>query len=422
VTVSDGQAHNRISLQLFGGPRVTLAGQEVTLPTELVRRVLALLALAAPRLISRSALAGWFWPEMEQRRAGHNLATTLFRLRKALPPLPLLLDDGQALGLNPALWQIDISEFRALQQQIEQHEHRAADRCLRCLAAAQRISELAGEPLLARLRPLNDDELHSWLHVERDVQHQTLTAATVLLARAALRCGDAAAAAEVLRRALRVDPWHDELQRLLLQALAATAGPPAALAAYRQQQRQLRRRFGLAPTAETRALAEALSSGQTVLPPPALLRTDGDPAPQDDLPADVLLADLIAQPETRVVTVIGTTVVQRSRLIAAAGARLARTFDGGTLWLAEAADAETLLGRLRRLLALPADAELPALAAALNRQPPLVAIGRLGNDGTAPALAAELCSRCPQLVLLVGRETPCLIAQEQIYHLLESTP
>jgi DNA-binding SARP family transcriptional activator len=412
MPVSDAQQDAPISLRLFGGPQVTVAGQDVALPTEQVRRVLAVLALAAPQLISRSVLTGWFWPEMEQQRAGRNLAATLSRLRRALPPLPLLLDDGQALGLNPALWQLDSAEVAQLQQQIERHSHRAVDRCLRCLTAAQRLTQLTAEPLLARLRPLADEEPGSWISVERDRCRRLSTSAVLITARAALRAGRFDDAAQLLRRALRQDPWHDALQQLLLQALAGAGGPAAALAAYRQQQRQLRRRFGLAPAAETRALAEALSNRQAVVTLPIL-----PPADDNHGAADLQLADLIAQPETRVVTVIGADAEQRSRLIAATATRLAPTFDGGTLWLPDVADVAALLARLCELTMLPADADLPAVAAALNRRPPLVAVGRLGGAPAQAGLLAALSAACPQLVLLAGREEPCLLWHETVYRL-----
>lgn len=410
-----------ISLRLFGGPSLMVNGQEFRLPTEQVRRVLSVLALAAPQLISRSALAGWLWPEMDQRRASHNLATTLFRLRKALPPAELLLDDGQSIGLNPRYWQLDINRVNHLQQQIEQHTHRSVDRCLRCLAAAQQLTELTGEPLLGRLRPIADEELDSWLKAERDRYQRLLTTAAGAAARAKLRAGETDSAQLLLQRALAGDPWHDELHLLLLQAIVGVAGPAAAWEYYRQHHRQLRRRFGLAPAAETRAFAESLSNRQITTPPPAVLRTHDTHDAAEVAEADAQLDDLIARPDTRVVTVIGATAVQRSGVIFAAGRRLAATFDGGTLWLAEAADADTLLGRLRLLLKLPADADLPALAAALNRRPPLVAVGRLGGCGAQHQLLADLSSACPQLVLLVGRDEPCLLWHETVYQLIGAT-
>src|SRR5678815_4386282 len=79
------------------------------------RRPLALLALiaaAGPRGMTRERLIGLLWSDRDEAQARHVLAQSLYALRKDLGADELLLNGG-ALRLNPAVVTSDVQEFTA---------------------------------------------------------------------------------------------------------------------------------------------------------------------------------------------------------------------------------------------------------------------------------------------------------------------
>lgn len=93
-------------LRLDSGPQ-PLAGAATR------RRPLALLALiaaAGQRGITRERLIGLLWPDRDEGAARHVLAQSLYALRKDLDADALLLNGG-ALRLNPAIITSDLQEF-----------------------------------------------------------------------------------------------------------------------------------------------------------------------------------------------------------------------------------------------------------------------------------------------------------------------
>ena len=78
---------------------------------------------------------------------------------------------------------------------------------------------------------------------------------------AALAAADPAGALRWARRRIELEPLSEQAHRELMHLLAARDDRPAALAAYEALAARLRRELGLAPSAETRALAEQLRRG-----------------------------------------------------------------------------------------------------------------------------------------------------------------
>jgi len=76
-----------LTIHLFGPFRVLVHGEPLPrVRTRSVEWLLALLALRHGRTVSRSWLAGTFWPESEESQALQNLRSNLMWLRQALGP------------------------------------------------------------------------------------------------------------------------------------------------------------------------------------------------------------------------------------------------------------------------------------------------------------------------------------------------
>ena len=175
-----------------------------------------------------------------------------------------MLDSSARASLRSALWELrrTLGDDDALAA----GRDRIALRCETDLAAfdafvaAGRLEEavaLHRGPLLADL----DDD---WVLEARDEHAERLGAALARLAAAAGRPADAVGWA---RRRLALDPLDEDAARDLMRRLAEAGDRPGALAAYYRLSDRLRSALGLAPSAETRALAaEVRAEGAAEVP------------------------------------------------------------------------------------------------------------------------------------------------------------
>ena len=107
----------------------------------------------------------------------------------------------------------------------------------------------------------DSEEFDEWQVAEASSHRRQLTAVLERLARgeAAARSWDRAATAA--RRWLDLDSLHEPAHRVLMEVLARSGEPAAALEQYRECVRILDRELGVAPLAATVDLADAIRAG-----------------------------------------------------------------------------------------------------------------------------------------------------------------
>jgi len=253
-----------LRIRLVGELRLELDGRRLDAPAS--RRARSLLAWLAchPGLHARGRVAATLWPDVLDQSARASLRTTLATLRRSLGAAADRIVAGRdRVGIEDRedVW-IDVREI---------------DR----LAAAGRGDDalaLCGGDLLTDL----DDD---WVLEERQAHRDRVAQLLATLGQAAEEAGDAEAAVQLARRRLDVDPASEDAARVLMRRLARAGDAAAAVAVYEAFRTELRRELGMAPSAETRALAAELrSDGATAavaargLPlPDALSRVDGGP-------------------------------------------------------------------------------------------------------------------------------------------------
>jgi DNA-binding SARP family transcriptional activator/tetratricopeptide (TPR) repeat protein len=199
------------------------------------RRAWGLLAWLAlhPGPHARGELAARFWPDVLDSSARASLRSAVWALRRDLG------DAGGAhvaatrdhVELDGDVW-VDAREFDALVAEGE-------------LASA---ADLGDGALLAGF----EDE---WALRARDEHRDRLVD---VLERLAEKASEPSTALAYTRRQVALEPMGEEVHRRLMQRLADTGDRPAALAAYDRLRERLRRELGMAPSAATRELAEAL--------------------------------------------------------------------------------------------------------------------------------------------------------------------
>ncbi|MDQ3309716.1 MAG: tetratricopeptide repeat protein, partial [Gemmatimonadota bacterium] len=232
-----------LRLRTFGGLLLEDEGGPLT-GTATQRRKLALLALlaaAGERGMSRDRVVTYFWPESDTTRARNSLAQLLYALRQALPADPVAAGSTE-LRLNPEVISSDVGEFDAA---IASGNHQCA------------VTLYAG-PFLDGFHLDGAPEFERWVDGERSVRAQQVATALEALADEASERGDHTDAAGWWRRLAALDPLNGRVALGLMAALDAAGDRAGALQHARLHEVLLREELDTAPDAAVLALAEQL--------------------------------------------------------------------------------------------------------------------------------------------------------------------
>jgi predicted ATPase/DNA-binding SARP family transcriptional activator len=202
--------------------------------------LLALLALRAGRDVERRWLGETLWPEGDAAAARRNLRQTLHDLRLALGPEArrLASEAPRMLRLDVDGASVDVLAFDA--------------------ALADGDSESLESAVHLYRGPLLEECTEEWIQEERRQREQSYVTALERLATLATAKGEHASAASTLRLAVGARPYREDLQRVLMQSLAASGKPVEALVVYRHLRVLLWRDLTAQPAEETTALFRRL--------------------------------------------------------------------------------------------------------------------------------------------------------------------
>jgi len=372
-----------IVLAVLGPPTLSRDGAPVALDRQKALALLAYLAITGAAH-GREALAALLWPDLEPARATAALRQSLWALGSALGP-EVVASDRRQVRLRPGALELDVAAFRG---------HIAAARGgpgeLGALAAAARLYR--GE-LLTGLELRDAAPFEEWRFFEAEALRADLAWALDALADGLHARGDLAGALEAARRRVALDPLHEPAQRRLMGLYAADGQRAAALRQYDEAARALHAELGAEPEPETRALYERILRGDKgtrgqgdkgtggqadtaaaatdgvvsplprpplpLPPPPAPLSPTGRlPAPATAFvgrEAELAkIAELLAEPGCRLLSLLGPGGIGKTRLAIQAAADLAPRFADGAAFvpLAGVADPDLILGAVADALGL----------------------------------------------------------------------
>ena len=226
-----------LRIRVLGGLALEVGGLQRSLPETARGRALLAFCALNPGPHPRGRLASALRPDVLDRSARATLRQAIWALRQAVGEAgeAAIVADRDRFGLREdAVW-VDVLELRRL-------------------AAAGDIDaalDLAGGELLPEL----DDE---WALAARDAHHDEVGELLARRAEEAAATGDLTAAVASARRAAEHDPRSERAARALMTRLAEAGDRPAALATYRSLSDRLQRELGVAPSAPTRELANAI--------------------------------------------------------------------------------------------------------------------------------------------------------------------
>ena len=326
----------QLEIALLGAFQVSKDGKLVTkFETTPARALLIYLALHPGMPLRREVLADLLWQDQPRSEALHALRQTLNRLRRAIESresdTPFLQVTRQTIQFNPDSdhW-LDTDAFTNLVDTLREHPHRRLEACGICLQRLTQAADLYRGDLLSGFY-LDSLPFQEWLTMEREHYHRRAMETFYYLADCHNQRAEYGQAQHYARRQLKLEPWREEAHRQLMLALSLSGQRSAALAQYAGCRRTLSEELGVEPETATKTLgeqirAENLHASET---PPHNL-----PAPLTHFVGRKAELDQIAEqlnaPNCRLLTLVGSGGVGKTRLARAAARQAVPHFPDGT--------------------------------------------------------------------------------------------
>ncbi|MCC6850269.1 MAG: response regulator [Deltaproteobacteria bacterium] len=246
-----------LELRCFGPFAIFRRGQPVsgdTFSRSKALTLLKLLALRAGAPVHRDVLSEHLWPEVEPQQGANRLHGVVHDLRSVIEPArdtrdwTYVRNRGEFYCLEvQAPIDIDLVRYRAL-----------AAKGLRGAPVAEAIAHLEQLVALYRGDLFEDDPFAEWCAAEREKLRATHVQTLKKLADLHAHQGNGEASLSLLRRALRAEPFRDDLLLAQMELLAQLGRTNEAVAAYDDYQRRLAVELDAAPSAGLRALRSRL--------------------------------------------------------------------------------------------------------------------------------------------------------------------
>jgi len=237
-------------LRTFGGlsvepdrPAVAVAARRRPLA------LLAMLAIAGERGLSREKVVALLWPESDEEHGRNSLSQALAALRRDMAADDLVVGTPE-LRLNPSLISSDVGEFE------------------RCIAsgALERATTLYQGPFLDGFFVRDAAEFERWADEHRRRLHGMCSAALEGLARAADERSEHDVALSWWRRLAALEPTSAQAVSGLMRVLETMGDRAGARRQYRAYEELMRQEFNVAPEPAVSALAAALFADRPVVP------------------------------------------------------------------------------------------------------------------------------------------------------------
>ncbi|MCP4534194.1 MAG: SARP family transcriptional regulator, partial [Delftia sp.] len=267
----------------------------------------------------------------------------------------------KSIQFNPAItsskvsdYWLDVTAFSAALAASQEHRHRRLEACRSCTRKLAEAVEMYRGDFLAGFS-LPSAPFEEWLLVQRERLHRQALEALGCLAAYHERRGEWGQAARYARRQVELEPWRESAQRGLMRALALSGERTTALAQYEVCRQALAEELGVEPEDETTALYERIREGGEL--------ASLSPLPPCNLPTfltpfvgrEAVLAEIeerLADPDCRLLSLIGPGGSGKTRLAVEAGAAQAAAFEHGVFFarLSPLASVEAIVPTVARAL------------------------------------------------------------------------
>lgn len=214
MTTSTGET---LQVSLFGPLDVRLSGVRVAdraWRTAKAKELFAVLVTNQDRALARDEILELLWPESDRTRAVSNFHFTLHSLRRALlatdaASAPIIRSDGGYQLVRGQRLPVDVETFKLLLREAQDH--------LRDGYPENAVRLLRGALAIHRAPFLTDLE-GAWIERRREELTRQYLSAGRQLAELAMAQRDWKGASEACLRFLELEPYEEQIHRLLLRA------------------------------------------------------------------------------------------------------------------------------------------------------------------------------------------------------------
>lgn len=133
----------------------------------------------------------------------------------------LLAGDSATISARPEVLQLDVTQFRRLLAEVEEHRHRSLATCKPCLERMGEALELYRGELLTGFSLPDAQPFEEWQTNRREALHHQALRALDALGDACELSRDYSRAVALAMRQLALDPWNEAVQ-LFVQAAQRT--------------------------------------------------------------------------------------------------------------------------------------------------------------------------------------------------------
>lgn len=428
-----------LELQLLGSPQIRVAGEPVATDRRKAVALLAYLAITAvdnPTGHSREALAAFFWPDYES-------SSTLAYLRRTLWEINRMLGDGwldatrEEVALAPdAAVRLDVAEFLDATDPASA----AGDPVTRLEQLETAVALYRGD-FMAGFTLRDTPDFDTWQRYQVETCRRRLAEALADLVQLAAEQQLWDTAVAHARRWVALDTLDEAAHRGLMSLYALQGQRAAALRQYESCVNSLKTELGVAPEPTTRALAEAIRTGELSSEAPSA-RASASPAPpatapplRGNLPTQTTLfigreteraeiAGLLASDDCRLLTVVGPGGIGKTRLALQTAVEQSPSFRDGAYFVPLAAVEapeqvpQAVAGVLSVPLSVERDTPRQQLLNYLRERQMLVVLDNYEHllNGHQP-FALEMLAAAPHVKLLVTSRARLNVQGEHLFPL-----
>jgi predicted ATPase/DNA-binding SARP family transcriptional activator len=444
-----------LSLSLLGHLAVSWDKRPLTtFRSNRIPALMVYLTVEADRPHRRETLMELLWPGLPAVSARQNLRQTLYLLRQEIPELtaktgegtvPLVLSDRHTIQVNPnGDFFLDVTQLEQLVSGSP-----TADQLTEAIA-------LYRGDFLADFYLPDSENFEEWAASRRAAYRRLVLDALTKLTAVHLEQDNFAEAEKYARQQLEVDNLRESGHRQLMEVLARNGRRRAALSHYEGFSQLLQTELSIEPSVETQALAKAIRTGElsakivgrgkkseareekgeerSSLTSPLVLRPLS--APPHSLPAQATpfigreaelaaLGAFIADPQVRLMTIVGVGGMGKTRLALACAERhltADSSFPHGVFFvnLAPLSEVEHLIPALAGTLNFPlqgGDGHSPheQLLDYLRQKKMLLLFDNFEHLLDGVDLLTDILQAAPEVQILVTSRERLHLRMEQVY-------
>ncbi|WP_020585792.1 BTAD domain-containing putative transcriptional regulator [Desulfobacter curvatus] len=423
----------QIEFLFFGPPRFRVNGTTVKISRRKAVALATYLAVTA-KPHAREKLAAMFWPESDPTRSRASLRKALSLITKVLGKSWLNID-RETIGFVPhENLQVDVNRFLELTamlprnkggerpdspKQIKPEQARSKQ-----IKALEEAAQICKPSFLSGFFLKDAPDFEDWQMEQAERLSRRAAEVLEYLTRSEMIRGAYSQALSHARQLVTLDTLNEEAQRLLIGLYTEMGQPGAAVRQYEKCKTLLEKELGVQPEDETRALGKRIRETgrkEGFKSTPARSRLPAQSTRfvgrKDEIKA---LAERMAAPEVRLLTLTGPGGIGKTRLALALAETLMDCFPHGIFFIGMAGLRSTneLAGELLKALGLASDKKTgleDQIFNFLGHRKVLLVMDNFEHLPQAGGLILDLLSQAPFLKILITSRTRLMLEGEHLF-------